>query len=225
MTTVVPGLKLVFTMQTLQDTLRAPKDPTRFVLLVTRTWDNEHLVVHEVCTASSGKVETGVLTAAARETKDAARNPSEHVFTDEQMERANIQLRAVANARVPYGAFSARAAAAADALKDERPNAVDRAIMDQRPDWKLEPRKSHVERDPMATQRAEFDAVDDLLTAYNRIQRTPIVDDDYPEVRHGYETALYTFIMALISNGRFNLGSRGGSMLVSEGVTRAWKST
>lgn len=36
----------------------------------------------------------------------------------------------------------------------------------------------------------------------NRLYRTAVVDDDYPEVRHDYEGALRKFMRALKANGR-----------------------
>lgn len=54
----------------------------------------------------------------------------------------------------------------------------------------------------MKTQSDEFDAVDELAKQWRRIQMTPIVDDDYPEVRHDYESATRTLIEAYRNNGR-----------------------
>lgn len=51
-------------------------------------------------------------------------------------------------------------------------------------------------------QNKEFDAVAKLCEQYRRITLTAVVDDDYPEVRHGYESALMTFMEALAANGR-----------------------
>lgn len=63
--------------------------------------------------------------------------------------------------------------------------------------------------DAIDLQRAEFDAVGKLATEYKRIQFTPIVDDDYPAVRHDYEGAMRDTVRALISNGRLqpNVGA------------------
>lgn len=52
------------------------------------------------------------------------------------------------------------------------------------------------------TQNAEFDAVRDLSKEYQRIEQTPIVDDDYPMVRADYEAAMLRLIEALRANGR-----------------------
>lgn len=49
-------------------------------------------------------------------------------------------------------------------------------------------------------QNAEFDALVALTKAYNNLP--PVVDDDYPEMRARYETALRTFMFALEANGR-----------------------
>lgn len=54
----------------------------------------------------------------------------------------------------------------------------------------------------METQRAEFDAMAELAKQYRRLTMTPIVDNDYPEVRNDWETALTKFLEALRTNGR-----------------------
>lgn len=51
-------------------------------------------------------------------------------------------------------------------------------------------------------QTAEFDAVAELSNQYRWLCATPIVDDDYPAVRHRYEGALTTFLRACAANGR-----------------------
>lgn len=56
--------------------------------------------------------------------------------------------------------------------------------------------------DRMKLQRAEFDAADELANAIRAHGMTPVVDDDYPEVRHRYEGALQTFLRAIRANGR-----------------------
>ena len=53
------------------------------------------------------------------------------------------------------------------------------------------------------TQRAEFDAIAELAKQYSRTSATPIVDDDYPEVRLEYERAISVAIQAMRENGRF----------------------
>lgn len=55
----------------------------------------------------------------------------------------------------------------------------------------------------MAAQNKEFDACAKLTEQYRRITLTPVVDDDYSEVRHFYESALRDFIDALQDNDRF----------------------
>ena len=62
--------------------------------------------------------------------------------------------------------------------------------------------------DKMETQRLEFEAMAELAKQWRRIQMTPIVDDDYPEVRHGYESALNEFLRKCFENGR-QMPSRG----------------
>lgn len=54
----------------------------------------------------------------------------------------------------------------------------------------------------MDVQNAEFDAVHNLSRAYIAITATPIVDDDYPAVRHVYERELRNLLAACKANGR-----------------------
>lgn len=54
----------------------------------------------------------------------------------------------------------------------------------------------------IALQNAEFDAVAELSKQHGRIQLTPVVDDDYPSVRHDYEFAVGRVIDAFKRNGR-----------------------
>jgi hypothetical protein len=54
----------------------------------------------------------------------------------------------------------------------------------------------------MKPQSDEFDAMSKLADAWRAITMTPIVDDDYPEVRHRYEGALRDFLRACKANGR-----------------------
>lgn len=54
----------------------------------------------------------------------------------------------------------------------------------------------------MELQNKEFDAVRRLAAQMRRIELTPIVDDDYPEVRFGYEGAAEDVLSAFIANGR-----------------------
>ena len=56
--------------------------------------------------------------------------------------------------------------------------------------------------DRMTLQTVEFDAAAKLAEQYRRITLTAIVDDDYPEVRHGYESAVAAFLEACAANGR-----------------------
>jgi len=64
--------------------------------------------------------------------------------------------------------------------------------------------------DKMQTQRAEFDAADRLAECLRRHNMTPVVDDDYPSVRHDYEGALDVFVETMKANGRFAEGNRYG---------------
>lgn len=54
----------------------------------------------------------------------------------------------------------------------------------------------------MDSQNAEFKAVDTLATRWRMMQTVAIVDDDYPAVRHGYESAVRALIDAMKANGR-----------------------
>lgn len=54
----------------------------------------------------------------------------------------------------------------------------------------------------IARQNTEFDAVRDLSEQYRRITLTPVVDDDYPSVRHDYERAVAVTLDAFRQNGR-----------------------
>jgi hypothetical protein len=54
----------------------------------------------------------------------------------------------------------------------------------------------------MKLQTAEFDAADELCKQVRRHSMTPVVDDDYPSVRHDYESALTAFLRACKANGR-----------------------
>jgi hypothetical protein len=54
----------------------------------------------------------------------------------------------------------------------------------------------------MQAQSKEFDAVCDLAAAYRLIEMTAVVDDDYPHVRHRYESALRALLAACKANGR-----------------------
>lgn len=56
--------------------------------------------------------------------------------------------------------------------------------------------------DSMQTQRAEFDAADEFVKAMKAIQMTAVVDDDYPGVRHRYESTLNALLKACHANGR-----------------------
>lgn len=58
------------------------------------------------------------------------------------------------------------------------------------------------EEQRMKTQNDEFDAVDRLAKKWKLLQSTPVVDDDYPEVRHYYEGAVRDFLAACKANGR-----------------------
>lgn len=71
--------------------------------------------------------------------------------------------------------------------------------------------------DRMALQRAEFDALTELVEQRRRLSMTMVVDDDYPEVRHQFEGALKNYIDAMKANGRFEQGNRYGVELTCTG--------
>lgn len=54
--------------------------------------------------------------------------------------------------------------------------------------------------DSLTRQRDEFDALSKLIVHYNNLPA--VVDDDYPEMRHHYESAMKDFVKALRDNGR-----------------------
>jgi len=54
----------------------------------------------------------------------------------------------------------------------------------------------------MESQKKEFNSLDNLIKKYSTLCSVPIVDDEYPEVRHYYEGALRDFISALRGNNR-----------------------
>lgn len=60
------------------------------------------------------------------------------------------------------------------------------------------------EKDRLKIQNEEFEAVRRLASYYRDITLTPIVDDDYPEVRHRYESAVRAVIEAFKANGRIS---------------------
>jgi hypothetical protein len=60
------------------------------------------------------------------------------------------------------------------------------------------------------TQKAEFDAAKALSEALRAHDMTPVVDDDYPEVRHRYESALAELLRTMRENGRFEPGNQYG---------------
>jgi NTP pyrophosphatase (non-canonical NTP hydrolase) len=67
-------------------------------------------------------------------------------------------------------------------------------------------------------QSAEFTAAAASAEQVRRHALTAVVDDDYPAVRHDYEHALGALIMAMRSNGRFDL--RGHINLRSANIAR-----
>ena len=62
----------------------------------------------------------------------------------------------------------------------------------------------------MELMRKEFDAADKFAKKLARHNMTPIVDDDYPQVRHEYEGALASLLEAMKKNKRFTKGNRYG---------------
>ena len=55
--------------------------------------------------------------------------------------------------------------------------------------------------DKFKLQTAEFDAAAHLAEQYRRLTCTPIVDDDYPQVRFEYDQAVRSFLDACAANG------------------------
>lgn len=51
-------------------------------------------------------------------------------------------------------------------------------------------------------QNAEFFALAELVKKFETLMNVPVVDDDYPEIRHYYESALRKFLAACAANGR-----------------------
>lgn len=58
------------------------------------------------------------------------------------------------------------------------------------------------EMDRIDLQNAEFDALSVLAEEWRKLRQVAVVDDDYPEARHYYESALKAFIEAADANGR-----------------------
>jgi hypothetical protein len=54
--------------------------------------------------------------------------------------------------------------------------------------------------DKIKLQNKEFDALDKLIKTYKNLPA--VVDDDYPEMRHYYESAIRAFLEACKANGR-----------------------
>lgn len=52
----------------------------------------------------------------------------------------------------------------------------------------------------MRLQKAEFDAVSELVKQYRRITLTAVVDNDYPSVRWDYDHALEEVLKAVMMN-------------------------
>jgi hypothetical protein len=67
-----------------------------------------------------------------------------------------------------------------------------------------------VDKDEVQLMRLEFDAADKLALRLRALQETAVVDDDYPQMRYEYESALAQFISCMKANGRFQKGNRYG---------------
>ena len=52
-------------------------------------------------------------------------------------------------------------------------------------------------------KQKEFEAANELANAVRYRNLTPVVDDDYPEVRRRYENALAGLLEAMKASGRF----------------------
>lgn len=57
-----------------------------------------------------------------------------------------------------------------------------------------------MKKDKIALQNAEFDAGRAFVSALRRCLDTPVVDDDYPQMRYHYESALRTLLEAVRAN-------------------------
>lgn len=64
--------------------------------------------------------------------------------------------------------------------------------------------------DRMQTQSDEFYSFDSLAAQWILLKHTAVVDDDYPGVRHVFESRLTDFIDKMKANGRFDHGGRYG---------------
>jgi len=62
-------------------------------------------------------------------------------------------------------------------------------------------------KNPMQTQRKEFDAFAVDAKSFNTLCSVAIVDDDYPMVRHRFESDLTALITAMRENDRFGPGN------------------
>lgn len=49
---------------------------------------------------------------------------------------------------------------------------------------------------------AEFKALDEVIKQYKRIQMTPCIDDDFPQVLFEYDQSVRTFLDKCKDNGR-----------------------
>lgn len=61
--------------------------------------------------------------------------------------------------------------------------------------------------DRMKTQSLEFAAFAAATISFDSMCKTPIVDDDYPQVRHRFEQDLTTLVSAMRENERFGPGN------------------
>ena len=58
-------------------------------------------------------------------------------------------------------------------------------------------------RGRLGLQQREFEVANELANAVLDHNLTPVVDDDYPEVRRRYENALAGLLEAMKASGRF----------------------
>lgn len=68
--------------------------------------------------------------------------------------------------------------------------------------------------DRMQTQSDEFHSLESLTSQWRLLAGTAVVDDDYPSVRHVFESRLADFIDKMKANGRFERGNRYGLLVV-----------
>ena len=119
-------------------------------------------------------------------------------MTPEEREHAQ-ELVGFAGARVPNGPTAGDLAKAHMGMKDDLLLAIHIAVSRHDQLRAFDAAKAQFQGS-VETQKAEFDALGELVRAFNDMP--PIVDDDYPPCRSVYEGRMNAFIKALRGNGR-----------------------